>query len=83
MLMVNSLFCWQLDVLNRSDSSDLSMYITNGEWHLHDLVNIRHEVVYSIGGSAYSDVTFYVLIRRKPLYYIFNLILPCVFVKVS
>ena len=57
--------------------ADTSKYITNGEW---DLVKLRaklNKVKYNCCEYYFYDVTFYLMIKRKPLYYIFNLIIPC------
>ena len=58
----------------------MSIFIPNGEW---DLINnhmpaIRHVLEYSHTPGEYVDVSFWLMIKRKPLYYTFNLILPCV-----
>lgn len=57
---------------------DMSNYITNGEWSYVGSLIVRNEVQYPIGPAIYPDVTVYVNIRRRTLYYVLNIILPCV-----
>jgi hypothetical protein len=40
----------------------------------------RNEVFYECCPEPYLDVTFVIKIRRRTLYYFFNLIVPCVLI---
>ena len=62
-------------------SSDITSYIPSGEWHLDDVIIRYHNKTYG-GNVPFSDVTFWLVIRRKTLYYVFNLIVPCACVMV-
>ena len=62
-------------------SSDLSKYITNGEWHLVNLKANLNINKYSCCEYLFYDVTFSLTVKRKPLYYIFNLIMPCAIIS--
>ena len=43
---------------------------------------IRTEAYYSCCPDApYPDITYYIILRRRPLFYVFNLILPCVLIN--
>jgi len=42
-----------------------------------ELLAERTEIWYECYSTPYSRVTFTLLLRRKPLYYVINLILPC------
>ena len=54
----------------------------NGEFNLDKYYAIKHEKYYSCcPDSPYQDVTYYVLLRRRPMFYVFNLILPCVLIN--
>ena len=53
----------------------------NGEFLLERYYGIKHEVQYSCCPNKYPDVTYYVLLRRRPMFYVFNLILPCVLIN--
>ena len=58
----------------------MGVFTQNGEWEFIGFPNQRHIVYYSCCLEPFSDITFYLIIRRKPLYYVFNLILPCIFI---
>ncbi|VDK49183.1 unnamed protein product, partial [Cylicostephanus goldi] len=61
---------------------DLSSYTPNGEWELlrtHAVRNIQH---YACCPEPYYDIVFTFVIRRRVLYYAFNLILPCILITV-
>lgn len=47
-----------------------------------DLRAIRHEKVYACCAEVFLDLTFTCSIRRKPLFYVVNLIVPCVNISV-
>ena len=68
---------FQVDLTNRSKSGDISAYIDSGEWTLVGMPVFRHEVYYACCAAPYPDVTFNVVIRRRPLFYLLNLLIPC------
>merc|ERR1712088_844367 len=57
---------------------DLSEYYINVEWDILRVPAERHVKVYPCCPEPYPDIFFYLKIRRKPLFYIVNLIIPCV-----
>ncbi|XP_046866482.1 neuronal acetylcholine receptor subunit alpha-7 isoform X4 [Drosophila willistoni] len=72
----------QLDlVLNSEDGGDLSDFITNGEWYLLAMPGKKNTIVYACCPEPYVDITFTIQIRRRTLYYFFNLIVPCVLIS--
>ena len=56
----------------------MSNYVTNGEWSFVGTRIVRNEVRYPIGPAVYPDVTVYVTMRRRILYYMLNITLPAV-----
>ncbi|XP_046574361.1 neuronal acetylcholine receptor subunit alpha-10-like isoform X1 [Haliotis rubra] len=72
----------QVDLTNRSDMVDLENYIFSGEWQLLAVRIKRTEVFYACCKEPYPDVRFTVIIRRKTLYYLFNIIFPCLWLTI-
>ncbi|CAH0562455.1 unnamed protein product [Brassicogethes aeneus] len=71
----------QLDLQLQDDAGgDISSFITNGEWDLLGVPGKRNEIYYNCCPEPYIDITFVIIIRRRTLYYFFNLIVPCVLI---
>ncbi|XP_018327022.1 neuronal acetylcholine receptor subunit alpha-7 [Agrilus planipennis] len=71
----------QLDLQLQDDGGgDISNFITNGEWDLLGVPGKRNELYYNCCPEPYIDITFYIIVRRRTLYYFFNLIVPCVLI---
>lgn len=66
------------DHWNKSASFDidLSGYHLTYIWDLMAVKAQRNEVVYPCCSETFVDVTFSITIRRKPLFYVMNLIVP-------
>ncbi|XP_054277922.1 neuronal acetylcholine receptor subunit alpha-7-like isoform X2 [Macrosteles quadrilineatus] len=72
---------FQLDLQLQDDGGgDISSFITNGEWDLLGVPGKRNEIYYNCCPEPYIDITFIIMIRRRTLYYFFNLIVPCVLI---
>ena len=69
----------KLDIMNKSTHGDTSAYVKNAEWDLVDVQVERHEIFYACCTESFVDVTFTIVIDRRPLYYWFNLVIPCLF----
>ncbi|CAL1526683.1 unnamed protein product, partial [Lymnaea stagnalis] len=69
---------FQVDITNRTSEVDLSNYIVNGEWELLHVKCVRNVVRYACCNEPFPDVTFYIKIRRRTLYYMYNVVFPCV-----
>ena len=58
---------------------DLSEYYQNVEWDIMQANAKRNVKTYTCcPNDFYPDVTFTFTLRRKPLFYTINLILPCI-----
>ncbi|CAF1203807.1 unnamed protein product [Rotaria sp. Silwood1] len=77
-----------LQFLTNNESSvlergwDLEDYTPSIEWEILNLRAIRHEKLYACCVEVFLDLTFTCTVRRKPLFYIVNLIVPCVNISV-
>ncbi|KAK2156056.1 hypothetical protein LSH36_223g04042 [Paralvinella palmiformis] len=69
---------FQVDMTNRTVDVDLSNYVQNGEWELLAIRIERNVVYYLCCKEPFPDVTFIIHIRRRIIYYIYNIIFPCV-----
>ncbi|MFH4973700.1 hypothetical protein AB6A40_000409 [Gnathostoma spinigerum] len=61
---------------------DMSEYIENGEWAVLRTWDERTERFYECCPEPYPDVKFFIHLRRRTLYYAFNLILPCLLILI-
>ncbi|KAG8199973.1 hypothetical protein JTE90_006217 [Oedothorax gibbosus] len=57
---------------------DLSEFYLSVEWDIMAAPATRNEKFYSCCMEPYPDITFNMTLRRKPLFYTVNLIIPCV-----
>ncbi|XP_055874412.1 neuronal acetylcholine receptor subunit alpha-10-like isoform X3 [Biomphalaria glabrata] len=73
---------FQVDITNRSSTVDLQNYVFSGEWELMDVRIRRTEAYYNCCMEPYPDVRFTIVIRRKTLYYLFNIIFPCLWLTI-
>ena len=71
-----------LDLKLTRASADLSGYTVNGEWDLISTKAERNIVNYSCCPDPYIDVTYTIHTRRRVLFYINNLIFPCMALSV-
>ncbi|XP_065565150.1 neuronal acetylcholine receptor subunit alpha-7-like isoform X4 [Artemia franciscana] len=71
---------FMLDLQLNADEGDTSSFVTNGEWSLLGVPAKRNVIYYTCCPEPYVDVTFTIIIRRRTLYYFFNLIVPCVLI---
>ncbi|XP_062974674.1 acetylcholine receptor subunit alpha [Elgaria multicarinata webbii] len=61
-----------------SDQPDLSNYMESGEWIMKDYRGWKHWVTYACcTETPYLDITYHFVLLRLPLYFIVNVIIPC------
>ena len=70
-----------IDLIPMACKVDLEDYWESGEWDIVDTPGQKHTVKYPCCDEIYTDITFNLIIRRKPLFYTVNLILPCVLIS--
>ena len=72
-------FFLQVD-LNKSGDLDTKQYEANGGhggWDLIATKTRRNVVYYPCCNEPFPDVTFTIYLRRRTLYYIVNVVVPC------
>ena len=69
-----------LDILLNSNEGDLTNFIKNGEWHLVELSATKLLKNYSCCEEPYPEIYYKLRIRRRPLYYVFNMVFPCLLI---
>ncbi|XP_071451529.1 neuronal acetylcholine receptor subunit alpha-10-like isoform X1 [Hetaerina americana] len=72
---------YQLDLLKQTEDGDTSNYQPNGEFDLIRFDAIKHVEYYSCCPEPYPDITYVIHLRRRPMFYVFNLILPCILIN--
>lgn len=76
--MIFEFLGYQVDVTNRSTNVDLTNYAVNGEFDLVNVYQKRRVIKYPCCPEPYPDVKFFIHVRRKTLYYMSNVVFPCV-----
>ncbi|CCD68494.1 AcetylCholine Receptor [Caenorhabditis elegans] len=69
------------DDTNGTQSMDLSTYLVNGEWQVISTNAKRVVSYYKCCPEPYPTVNYYLHIRRRTLYYGFNLIIPSLLIS--
>ncbi|OWA51484.1 Neuronal acetylcholine receptor subunit alpha-10 [Hypsibius exemplaris] len=78
---------FQMDVQmfnGTGELADLKHYVKNGEWELQSITAERTVHYYDSGYPAhpFPHVTFKIIVRRKALYYVYNVIFPSVMMSI-
>ena len=60
-------------------TGDMSAFVENGEWELVAMPLNYHVNYFKCCSEPYPTLEFQIIIQRKSLYYVTNLILPCAF----
>ncbi|XP_033859734.1 neuronal acetylcholine receptor subunit alpha-2-like isoform X1 [Acipenser ruthenus] len=60
---------------------DLKDYWESGEWAIINAVGTYNTKKYDCCHEIYPDITYFFIIRRLPLFYTINLIIPCLLIS--
>uniref|UniRef100_A0A0A9W1Z4 Neuronal acetylcholine receptor subunit alpha-9 n=1 Tax=Lygus hesperus TaxID=30085 RepID=A0A0A9W1Z4_LYGHE len=72
---------YQLELVQQGKEGDVSNYQPNGEFDLISFTPIKDVKFYSCCSEPYPDITYIIQLRRRPMFYVFNLILPCILIN--
>ncbi|KAI3381546.1 hypothetical protein SNEBB_008709 [Seison nebaliae] len=67
-----------INITLASEKGDISNFMKNGEWHLVNMTVKRENKMFSCCPAPYSMMHYNIIIQRRPLFYVFNMIFPCV-----
>ena len=68
----------QLGFYNNKAATDLSYYRNSTEWELVSFTAKQNIKTYKCCPFPFYDLTYTINLRRKPLYYIMTVVIPCV-----
>lgn len=60
---------------------NLKDFWESGEWEIIDAPGYKHDIKYNCCEEIYPDITYSFYIRRLPLFYTINLIIPCLLIS--
>ncbi|CAM4750927.1 unnamed protein product [Rotaria magnacalcarata] len=70
-----------VNLTTNSNTGQVDAYVKNAEWDLEAFVAVRQSVKYECCPTVYPFVLFTVQIRRRTLYYVVNVVVPCVLIS--
>uniref|UniRef100_A0A3B3RXK9 Cholinergic receptor nicotinic alpha 2 subunit n=1 Tax=Paramormyrops kingsleyae TaxID=1676925 RepID=A0A3B3RXK9_9TELE len=71
----------KIDLERIENTVDLKDYWESGEWAIINAVGTYNTKKYDCCHEIYPDITYYFIIRRLPLFYTINLIIPCLLIS--
>ncbi|KAA0711574.1 Neuronal acetylcholine receptor subunit alpha-2 [Triplophysa tibetana] len=71
----------KIDLEQIESAVDLKDYWESGEWAIMNAVGTYNTKKYDCCHEIYPDITFFFIIRRLPLFYTINLIIPCLLIS--
>ncbi|KAF6035083.1 hypothetical protein EB796_006608 [Bugula neritina] len=72
----------QVNLSALSPETDMTNYLSNGEWDLSAVIVNRSGFVYDCCTEPYPLVTYTFIVRRRVLYYMFNIVFPCLWLSI-
>ncbi|XP_023568319.1 neuronal acetylcholine receptor subunit alpha-3 [Octodon degus] len=71
----------KIDLVLIGSSMNLKDYWESGEWAIIRAPGYKHDIKYNCCEEIYTDITYSLYIRRLPLFYTINLIIPCLLIS--
>uniref|UniRef100_A0A8C5LKQ3 Cholinergic receptor, nicotinic, alpha polypeptide 3 n=2 Tax=Jaculus jaculus TaxID=51337 RepID=A0A8C5LKQ3_JACJA len=71
----------KIDLVLIGSSMNLKDYWESGEWAIIRAPGYKHDIKYNCCEEIYPDITYSLYIRRLPLFYTVNLIIPCLLIS--
>ncbi|XP_020839634.1 neuronal acetylcholine receptor subunit alpha-2 [Phascolarctos cinereus] len=71
----------KIDLQQMEKMVDLKDYWESGEWAIINAVGTYNTKKYDCCVEIYPDITYFFIIRRLPLFYTINLIIPCLLIS--
>ncbi|XP_023674149.2 neuronal acetylcholine receptor subunit alpha-3-like [Paramormyrops kingsleyae] len=71
----------KIDLVLIGSKVNLKDFWENGEWEIIDAPGYKHDIKYNCCEEIYPDITYSFYIRRLPLFYTINLIIPCLLIS--
>ncbi|KAM9375543.1 neuronal acetylcholine receptor subunit alpha-3-like [Pholidichthys leucotaenia] len=71
----------KIDLVLFGSKVNLKDFWESGEWEIIDAPGYKHDIKYNCCEEIYTDITYSFYIRRLPLFYTINLIIPCLLIS--
>ncbi|XP_060066981.1 neuronal acetylcholine receptor subunit alpha-10-like [Ylistrum balloti] len=70
----------KLKMVKMGENGDLTNYIPSSEWELITFSYNLHPVNFSCCPVPYDFMKYYIVLKRRPLFYLFNMVMPCILI---
>ncbi|XP_064596213.1 neuronal acetylcholine receptor subunit alpha-10-like [Liolophura sinensis] len=70
----------QLDMYPYAPLGNWENFVENGEWELLSIPSRRNVKYYPCCPEPFPDVKFTIVLKRLPLYHVYNLLMPCILI---
>lgn len=71
----------KIDLVLIGSTMNLKDFWETGDWLIIDAPGYKHDIKYNCCEEIYTDITYSLYIRRLPLFYTINLIIPCLLIS--
>ncbi|XP_077087036.1 neuronal acetylcholine receptor subunit alpha-3 isoform X1 [Siphateles boraxobius] len=71
----------KIDLVLIGSTINLNDFWESGEWTIIDAPGYKHDIKYNCCEEIYTDITYSLYIRRLPLFYTINMIIPCLLIS--